>query len=257
VVLWGGGEQDCSNYDSILQAWSTAGYFATCVLLFETADAAGQEAYVKEAQRVDLSLKAVVGFGKAVWTGKDLLVSGISHGATAPVIAMARTAIDDAAEWKGTRKTGACFYDGTYDVKTTDAFLGTGNNGGQCMAPVPHSRIIGRYYATPPATHSCSNNKCACDPNHAPEIEQDSITTVMPTVFAIRQWKLIECGSAMDACTQDILPKGPIEALCSTIDAGPGHTCVLDPMPNATHLTCAGPAGASKCITWFDALPPG
>jgi hypothetical protein len=81
---------------------------------------------------------------------------------------MARTSINDGAEWKGTRKTGACFYDGAYDVRATDGLLGF-----------------------------------------------------------------------------------------NAVDASPEHSCVLDPMPNSRHLLCAGPAGAGKCITWYDALPPG
>ncbi len=255
VVFWGGGEMDCSKYDPILQAWSGAGYFATCVVLFEDSDGAGLEPYYKEAPRVDLSLRAVVGFGKAVWSGKDLLLAGISHGASAPVIAMARTAIDEAAEWKGSRKTGGCFYDGTYDVAATDAFLGTGNNGGVCVAPVPHARIVGRYYSTGPLVHSCVNNKCACDSDHSPDMDQDSISDVTPASFSVRRWKLIECGSSMDPCTQDILPGAPIEALCGNIDASPDHSCEFDSMPNAGHGTCAA-TGASRCIQWFDALPP-
>lgn len=257
VVFWGGGEMDCSKYDPILKAWSDAGYFATCVILFEDSDAAGLEPYFKEATRVDLSLRSVVDFGKAVWNGKDLMLAGISHGATAPVIAMARTAIDDAAQWKGTRKTAACFFDGAYDVAATDELLGTGNDGGVCNAPVPHARVVGRYYSSAPIVHSCANNKCACDPDHSPDMDQDSITGVAPSNFAVKQWKLIECGSAMDPCTQDILPKAPIDALCNLIDGSPDHSCVLDPMPNASHGTCAGPTGAAKCISWFDTLPPG
>jgi len=257
VVFWGGGEMDCSKYDPILEAWSDAGFFATCVILFEDSDGAGMEPYFKESTRVDLSLKAVVEFGKTVWNGKDLMLAGISHGATAPVIAMARTAIDDAAEWKGSRKTAACFFDGAYDVAATDELLGTGDNGGVCTMPLPHARIVGRYYSSAPLLHSCSNNKCACDPDHSPDMDQDTITGVAPSSFAVRQWKLIECGSAMDPCTQDMLPKAPIDALCNSIDSSPDHTCVLDPMPNASHGTCAGPAGAAKCISWFDTLPPG
>lgn len=114
---------------------------------------------------------------------------------------------------------------------------------------------MGRYDSTAPLLHSCTNNKCACDPDHAPEIDQDSITGVPPGAVAVKPWKLIECGSALDPCTKDILPKAPIDALCNAIDASPDPTCVLDPMPYASHIIRSGPIRASRCIKGFDAPP--
>ncbi|MBI5524839.1 MAG: hypothetical protein HY897_00745 [Deltaproteobacteria bacterium] len=207
VLFWAGGEQACGSYDKIMRAFADAGYFATCVQLFEDSDGAGMEPYNKESQRVDLTVKRVVSspITAAVWSGKDLL-------------------------------------------------LGEGNNGGPCILPVPHARVVGRYYPTLPAQHSCTNEKCACDlDHHSPEMDEDSITGMPASSFAVRKWKLIECGSALAPCSGDIMPKGPIEKLCATINASPDHNCLLEAMPNDSHSTCAA-AGIDKCVGWFDAL---
>ena len=132
--------------------------------------------------------------------------------------------------------------------------LGTGNDGGQCLFPVSHARIVGRYYQDAPLVHSCINGKCPCDPNHAPEIETDSITAVDPKEFAVTKWKLIECGSSTPTCSGDIVPAAPIRALCENLRTGPNAgTCEDDSMPNDTHLECHV-TGVEKCRAWFDAL---
>jgi hypothetical protein len=238
VAYYAGGGQDCSSYDGIMQAFASAGYVATCILL-------------------DQTLKSIADspITQAVWSGRDLLIAGVSHGATAPVIAMARTTLDDGAHWHGSRKTAGCFYDGIYDIGAIDQLLGTGDAGGQCLAPVPHARILGRYYPTAPLVHACSNDKCFCDPDHNPKMDEDTISAVAASAFSLARFKLIECGSATPPCTGDIVPKAPIDTLCAAIDAGAAHSCELDPMPNETHLSCAG-VGTGKCIGWFDALPP-
>jgi hypothetical protein len=230
---------------------------AACLTVFETPLGSGAVPYAEEAERVDAVLAdfATSEIALAVWTGEDLLLSGISHGATAPVIAMARTDLDEGAHWRGTRTTGACFFDGIYDIAAFDELMGTGAlGGGTCDAPVSHDRVVGRYYAgEAPEDHSCTNDRCACDPDHAPAMDADTITDVAPEELAPTRWKLIECGSALGACLGDIVPGEPIAALCAGIDAGPDHTCELDAMPDDSHIACA-PAGIDRCIDWFAGL---
>ena len=237
-----------------MQAYAAAGYVASCLQIFDTSEATGKLPYNKEADRVDTVLKAYLALVKPAWTGEHLLVSGISHGATAPVTAMARTKLDDA--WKGSKTTGACFYDGIYDLRAIDDLLGTGTDaGGPCLFPVSHARIVGRYYPKDPLVHACGNKKCACDPAHAPEMDTDSITAVAPTEFAIKKWKLIECGSATPACSSDIVPAAPIKALCANLRtaAAAGYECADDSLPNSSHIVCHH-TGVDRCLTWFDGI---
>jgi hypothetical protein len=123
---------------------------------------------------------------KAAWDGSSLLVTGVSHGATIPVTTVARTAFDDAAAWHGSAHTGVCLFDGIYYLAVLDEFLGTGNAGAPCRVPLSHGRMIGRYYTSEPMVHSCSNNKCACDPDHAPTMDNDTIDSVAAAEFSIK-----------------------------------------------------------------------
>jgi hypothetical protein len=253
VVFFAGGQQVCNQ--AIQDRYAAAGYVAVCALLFQTSEGTSLYPFAAEASRAHEIMKAVADDAvvKAAWSGASLLISGVSHGATAPVIAMARTTFDSEPSWRGATHTAACFFDGIYNIASIDELLGTGNAGGPCQGPVSHARMIGRYYSGDPLIHSCTNNKCACDPDHAPAMDNDTIEAVPTAEFAIKDWKLIECGSAMAACPSDIVPAAPISALCANIDASAQHTCAFEAMPNDSHLTCAG-TGISRCIDWFDGL---
>ena len=257
VVFFSGGEMDCGlpGYTTILEAFALSGFVAVCAQLFQTPGASGDEPYNDEAPRVDLAIRSALDAGavRAVWSGEHLLISGVSHGATAPVIAMARTALDDG--WHGSGVTAACFFDGIYDIGELDLFLAFGDSGSPCNLVLSHARAVGRYYDADPLVHSCLNDKCFCDPDHSPEMDEDTVSGVDPSELAVSQWKLIECGSAMNPCLQDVVPAGPIETLCSRINAGPFSACVYDPMPEDSHIECAS-TGVDRCVTWFDSLLP-
>jgi hypothetical protein len=253
IAFYAGGEQDCSsaNYDLILETYAAAGYLAGCMQIFEGAGAAEQEPYADEAPRVDAVLADFVGsrVASTVWSGEHLLLAGVSHGATAPVIAMARSDLDEQPHWHGSVTTAGCFYDGIYDLAALDNLVG--GQGGLCA--VIHSRIIQRYYGDS-ASHGCGNGKCPCDPAHTakPLTDEDTITDIDPAELAVDTWKLIECGSELSAC-EDLVPGAPIGALCSNIDASPSHTCEPDPMPMSSHVQCSA-AGIERCLAWFDQL---
>lgn len=256
VIFFSGGEMSC-GYEGILSAFAEHGYVATCAQIFETSEAAGAEPYNDEAPRVDLLIWSITSSPevRAVWTGEDLLISGVSHGATAPVIAMARTVHD--SEWLGSRFTAACFFDGIYNIGVLDEFLGTSGVGGSpCNLVLSHARAVGRYYDRDPLAHSCVNDMCACDPDASSEMSVDTITGVGLDRFAIADWKLIECGSAMNACLQDVVPSAPIRTLCNRLETDSGHSCAWDPMPESSHVACAS-EGIDRCYTWFDDLLAG
>lgn len=55
-------------------------------------------------------------FVQSVWTGERLVISGSSHGATAPVssIAANRAFVNFPQVWTGTRNTALILYDGIF-----------------------------------------------------------------------------------------------------------------------------------------------
>jgi hypothetical protein len=172
----------------------------------------------------------------ARWEGGHLLIAGTGHGATVPVTAMARTKLDAQDHWKGILTTGGCFYDGIVDVFSLEERLQSGApNGGPCQGPLTPARLEARYAYMPEAK------------------ARDSITGVAATNYTPVHWKMLECGSAMEACAEDVAPGGPIEQLCATISAGDLHLCEFESIPNVDHATCATHE-AKRCIEWFDKL---
>jgi hypothetical protein len=169
------------------------GYAAVCVNYFGTASGSGTSPCVDEAARLDLAVReAATGpWARAHWTGEDLLLQGISHGATAPVILMARTTMDDQADWQGTRFTGGCFFDGAYDQAATANLLATGAaGGGACTFPVAYARWLERY---------CGAGTTAdtCDLSSDLKAQEDTITGVSRASVAVRNFRMFECGGAL------------------------------------------------------------
>ncbi len=259
VIFFAGGGMNCGPLAPILRSYRDGGYVAVCARIFETATGSGAIPYAAEADRVDALIRGATSQPRlrAAWTGRHLLISGVSHGATAPMTAMARSRLDESSGWRGADTTAVCLFDGIYDIGVLDQALATGApGGGQCTAAngvLSHARAIGRYYAQDPVLHSCANTRCACDPRHAPELDADTIVGVAAADFALDHFKLIECGSALDPCQEDVVPAAPIEALCRSLDAAPGKSCQFESMPNDSHNLCAF-TGRDRCRLWFDAL---
>jgi hypothetical protein len=254
VVVFSGGEMGCvsgKGYKDVLAGYAARGYAAVCINYFETPEGSGAKPYVDEASRIDLALReATTGdWAKAYWTGEDLLLEGISHGATAPVIAMARTTLDDAPHWRGSRFTAGCFFDGVYDTLATANLLATGAVGKKpCTVPVSYERLLERYCG-PGATAA------TCDLASNAKAKEDSITGVSPDAFALRDFRMVECGSELLACTGDIIAGAPIESLCKSLDAASTHTCDFGSLPKDGHLTCHANEYDS-CRVWFEGLLP-
>jgi hypothetical protein len=248
VIIFSGGEEGCGSgagYTDVMSGFAAHGWAAACVNVFETSTGSDAIPYAEEADRYDLAIHTLMtgAWGKTYWTGDDLLLQGISHGASAPVIAMARTTLDDA--WHGARKTAACFLDGTYDQYASAEHLRTGAaGGGACTIPVSYQRWLERYCG-PGATTA------TCDLQTVPASVTDTITTVDVGEFAIHDFRLVECGSALPVCTGDILPAPPIRALCDHITASGDHRCTFASLPDDGHLTCHKDHG-DDCRVWFE-----
>jgi len=251
VVVFSGGEMGCvtgAGHRTVLEGYASRGYAAVCINYFETPEGSGTAPYLDEAERLDLAVReATTGpWARAYWSGRDLLLEGISHGATAPVILMARTRLDEQAHWRGSHYTAGCFFDGSYDQVATAELLRTGARGGSpCLAPVSHHRWLERYCG-PGATEA------TCDLSANEQAQLDTVTEVLPATFAVNDLMMVECGSARSACSGDIIPGAPIERLCTRLEASPTHKCRFVALPNDGHLTCHSNE-FDQCGRWFEA----
>ena len=253
VVIFSGGEMGCisgTGYTTALEAYASNGYAAVCINYFDTSTGSGNAPYIDEASRIDLAVKeATTGtWAKSYWTGEYLLLQGISHGATAPVILMARTSLANAGHWKGSKFTGGCFFDGSYDQVATANLLATGAlGGGPCVTPVSYTRGLERYCGT-------GATGATCNLSTNTKAQQDTISTVSVN-FAVKDFKMFECGSSRPVCSGDIIPGAPVQNLCNNINTTSGYTCSFTALPNDGHLTCHGNE-FDQCRTWFESISP-
>ena len=258
VIFFGGGGMTCDRVDyptdNILDHYSEAGYIAVCADLFKSALFAETYPFVDEAGRVDVLIKNITSFfiANELWTGKHLLFSGVSHGATAPVIAMARTPLDNQDYWHGSVATGACFYDGIYDVDAQVDFI-IENRCDSVFDMLSYNHYFRRYcFPSPPPGFPE-----ICSSFYEASILDNLITpSVMPRVFYLKDWKLISCGSgATKPCSYDLVPRVSTEGLCNIIDFGAG-SCEFEDLPYSQgydHFNCAIER-IDLCQDWFDNL---
>lgn len=230
----------------------------------------------QEAARVDSSLRLVTQAARNNfnWDGSELLITGVSHGATSPMTAMARTALDNNPWWYGSAKSGVCLYDGVYDIpaqfdmyREDPTYLDLANwlnNQTSCayMFARHCQRYTGRTVCDIGQDYLTSSSLTAEQKN---QIALDSISRSPATGYAHTKFKLIECGSALagltppvplcDLINGDMVPKEPIETLCDNLNAQPGHSCTFGAMPYTSHTLCSFlPAGVDQCIDWFRSL---
>ncbi|RLB56993.1 MAG: hypothetical protein DRJ42_01710 [Deltaproteobacteria bacterium] len=252
VVLFALSAEECGGYGRVLRDYAAEGYVAACVSLFESSDAGTLLPYVELADRVDRALLALTASDavRGRWTGRFLFLSGAGPGATAPMVAMMRTDVDDAAHWRGAEATAACFLDGFYDLAAADVALGEGSRGIPCTFPLSHGDLLGRYYERAPGAHDCEGGRCPCGEEHAASIDVDSIVGGDASAMTVTDFKLIECGSELDRCTGDVAPAAPIHAFCEAIDAVPGRRCVSGALPRVEHASCMSRA-VEPCLAYF------
>lgn len=259
VIYFSGGQETCpdaTTSSSYLVHYTAQGYVAVCARAFETSTGSAQFPRHREAPRFDTLVRTITADPDVLagWSGEYLLFSGVSHGASGPVVTMATQAFDDQPGWKGSAYTGGCFFDGTYDVAGLLDF-GFTNQCKQASSVVPYERTYSRYCAWPatangnlPATWP-QPSSCA-----TPDTAADTLTTVSVGDLAIRDWKLVECGSALSPCAQDVLPAASIQALCDRIAAAPGYTCDYASFRTSSHIACGIDASTiGSCSSWFEA----
>ena len=262
VLFFGGGGMNCDTegYDleEVTRDYANNGYIATCIDTFKDSGPAGNFPFNLEAGRVDRLISTITSdpIIQQKWSGKDLLISGVSHGATSPAIAMARTSFDDNAYWHGSETTGACFYDGIYDVDAQLDFIITNVCDGAALSLLDYPRYVGRYCQPLPTFPA------VCD-NFYTDSALDDMPTVdyrNPDTFSIKNWKMMACGSnaptGNDACYLELVPKISTEGMCGNLNSGGGTSCEFLDLPFSegyTHFNCAIDR-IDLCREWFDGL---
>lgn len=279
VIYFAGGDQACALpgqaygsdlYGGLAKSYADKGWVFVCANLFTFpfSPAAGKIPYTNEAPRVKALVDAIL-FSpevRARWNGEQLLFSGISHGASAPVAAIARHHVDQAPWWRGRKKTAACFLDGQYDVHYNQRFWMAPEHAASCSWF--HDRTVcGRYLGADTCPADTNTDGMALDSlvAVAPRPEDKRLPDLTPSDFAIPRWRMIECGSGLaEACgtdpstfpanptTGDMLPAAPIVKMCATI----GDRCEFGSLPDKTHVEC-GLSGVAdvQCQSWFEGLP--
>jgi len=255
LIYFAGDTMTCDNI--ALAAYAADGYVATCAKLFDTSTGAETYPYNREAARVNALVTTIVADTTvtANWSGEYLFFSGTGHGATAPVIAMARTTDANQASWKGTAHTAACFMAGAYDMVALDGMAGAdGCTLSTSGVILPHEVVVGRYTGSLYlGGHECGSGPCPCSPAHSADVDHDSIIgSFTVTDLAITDWNLGACGDSLDPCTQQGVPSVSISTLCGLIDSSGGYTCTYQSQPTVPYSSCS----VSYCQTWFNTFAP-
>lgn len=261
LVFFSGGEMSCddafnneeSYYAITLKSYADSGYVTACLGTFLVGGAGHEFPFHQMGPRVQELMIAVRSSPviNEVWNGEEMLVSGISNGATTPLTTMARTTYDNTPYWHASKKTAACFLDGVYDIMGTNAHL---KSSPISCNEIRNAVICRKYLGV---------ENCADPSSSDANIIMDTITTLNPASLPYSHFKLIECGSAIPApyclaagnSDRDWIPKEGILATCNQINTSATKSCEYGSIPNEGHLSCfSTPTGIASCKDWFEAL---
>lgn len=163
IVYWSGGEQGCADgtYDPLLERWADSGLTVACAQPFTTSDESGRYPYADELERMHHLTRRIREHAALAWDGRYLVIAGVSHGATAPVAAIASArAFETRPEvWTGRDGTAVILFDGISDPARLEATIGRMRDPG---CGLWHARFVGRYAPSAPLTHACDNGACYC-----------------------------------------------------------------------------------------------
>lgn len=252
VVFFSGGQMSCpelNNKYSYLRDYADRGYIGICVKLFKSGSENSKWPRHKLLSRVSTSIEDIKSSEtlKSLWTGDELLFSGVSEGATVPLLAMIQTSANKRISWKGKYKTAACFFDGIPHVPSFLKFIEQHS----CFANddlVNCGRQIKRY--------GCQSGENSCD-CESPDVLKDSVLAYpnLTSKMDISDWMLIECGSGFrrKKCSRDATPAAPIAELCKTINSSDRHKCQFKKLPFRRHAGCSI-TKSNLCMNFFDSL---
>jgi hypothetical protein len=178
VVYWAGGNQTCDTgaYVPLLEAYADRGFVAACAQPFTTEAEGGKYPYHVEFERMHYLMQEIRAQAASLWDGSKLLISGVSHGATAPAVAIAsqKAFVSHPAVWMGGSHTAVVLFDGISNPKTLEEWTGAQPAGSGCG--LFHQRFVGRYGDGSPLLHGCNNGACYCSsPAHAEDWNKDTV----------------------------------------------------------------------------------
>ncbi len=185
VVYWAGGNQTCDDvdsdnvgdFDTFLGHYVDRGFVAACAQPYTTGDEGGAYPYHVEWDRMHHLMQRLRSETAEIWDGTHLLISGASHGGTAPMVMIAsqRALHEHASVWTGSSHTAVVMFDGISNPRRLEEWAGDQAPGSGCG--LFHSRWVGRYGDGSPLIHSCSNDACYCSmPEHASDWALDTLT---------------------------------------------------------------------------------
>lgn len=145
-------------FDPLLGQFVERGFVAACAQPFTTDEEGGAYPYYAEWDRMHHLMQRLRSETSDIWDGSHLLISGSSHGGTAPMVVIAshRALRDYASVWTGSTHTAVIMFDGISNPRTLDEWAGEQAVGSSCG--VFHRRWVGRYADGAPLLHSCSND---------------------------------------------------------------------------------------------------
>jgi hypothetical protein len=228
-------------------------YIAVCARIFATSAGASAPYTYNEANlRIDYLVNSILSDSsiRKVWNQRYLLYSGLGHGAVSSVVAMIRTGFDKF--WLGNSVTGACFYDGSYNI-SQDMINLYDYSCSKSNSILPYERVYGRYCpwtgndtkSTWPSPNSCLSYG----------IYNDSVVNFPISSLSIKNWCIVECGSNMTYCTSNVRNTESQLKFCEGINATVGYTCKYLSSQNVGHTSCGVTSSTMDyCRVWFDQL---
>lgn len=269
VVYWSGGEQSCAdgNYDATIGHYADAGFVAACAQTFTTSDEAGRYPYADELDRMSHIIARLRQEAGGAWDGSELLIAGVSHGATAPVAAIAsgRVFHEQPEVWTGRDRTAVVLFDGISNPAALEEWTATQSN---CASW--HSRFVGRYGDGAPLVHRCGNGACYCaNPPHAADWARDTTVigaTSPPSPYECDDftgdadtsilYRYVSCGGgSAPPCGMlgTIIPDDQQTAPAQALDGCPGVTVSYQDLPGCAHIVCGGwdSCGGADAVAWL------
>jgi hypothetical protein len=271
LVYWSGGEQACADgsYDPLMARYVEAGFVAACAQPFTTGDEAGQYPFTAEFPRMDLLTARIRAEAGAAWDGTHLLIAGVSHGGTAPVVAIAsaRAFHDHAAVWTGSTHTAVILFDGISNPATLEQFVG-----GETGCGLFHGRFVGRYGDGAPLAHGCANGACYCStPAHAADWAGDTTVigaTAPPSPYTCDDftgdgqtilYRYVSCGGegapVCNLAGGDLIPDDQQLLPQQALAVCPGVTTSYQDFPACAHTMCStwDSCGGADGVAWLEA----
>ncbi|MCA9665707.1 MAG: hypothetical protein KC503_08975 [Myxococcales bacterium] len=271
VIYWSGGEGFCylGTYDGLLARYAQAGYVAVCAQPFTTSGETGKYPYYRELDRMSELLRRVRALPEvaAAWSGDKLLISGVSHGGTAPLLGIASGQALKAqpALWLGRTRTALVFYDGLSNLGSYEAWTAQSQS---CAAM--HRRTVARYGDGTPLSHGCSNGKCYCaSPPHQAEWNKDNVqlgssgspyscadvTAAASAAQPSLLYRFVACsGGSAQPCgiLGDVIPDAQQQGAFDAIKTCAGVTATYERYPLCPHTLCGSKGcGFDDTIAWL------